>query len=114
MTGSNDGQFDPSRMKRKFGWRGIIAVLLGICFLIAALVAVAGAVSMSRRGFAGDDIWFAVILTGAFTLIGGLIAHAAVKYRAYVDDTGTVLPYVVMAQLIGNDSFGADGGDDFD
>ena len=110
MTSSNSSskdaqRSDPTQMKRRFGWCGLISLVLGLAFLGGAGVSVLAVYLMNERGVTGDDVSFAWVLAGASTLIGGLIIAAAFKRRDYVDETGTVLPYVIMAQMIGNDSF---------
>ena len=104
---------NPAAMRRKLGWRGVLLLLMGFGFLIAAAFPVAGAISMSNRGVNTDDIWAALIIAALLAIIGITIIYLAFKRRAYVDEVGNVLPYVVMAQLVGGDSFD-DIGDDFD
>jgi len=116
----------PIRKRRKFGWRGGIVLVLSLGFLLGAVVMVFGVFSMRDRGMPSDDILAAMTISGGLGLIGALLVALAFKARrteyfdangTRVNDDGSALPFVVMAQSFGNydDAGGDDGFDgDFD
>jgi hypothetical protein len=97
--------------RRKLGWRGILVMFIALLFFVACAVLVAGGFSMTSRGMSGDDILFIWTLAGIFGFLGLLLVLLAWRRRAYVDENGSVIPFVVMAQLLATGSF---DGDDFD
>jgi len=111
--------------KRKFGWRSWIVMILSLCFLLGAVVMVFGVFSMLKTGRSTDDIRTAMVIGGALGVIGGLLFALAFKARSsrYLDASGTrvnedgsALTFMVMAQSLGDFDGGDDGydGGDFD
>ncbi len=96
---------------RKLGWRGIFIMFIALLFFISSAVLVAGGFSMTSRGMSRDDILFIWTLAGIFGFLGILLVFLAWRRRAYVDESGKIIPFVVMAQLLATGSF---DGDDFD
>lgn len=96
---------DPKAMRRRFGWRNWAVLVLAAPFFAVAAIAFLAVFEMAGRGETGEDAMFAGVLGGMMAVIGGLLSYAAFARRDYVDDDGTIVPYIVMAQLIASDSF---------
>jgi len=113
----------PPRQRRKFGWRGGIVLFLSLCFLLGAIVMVFGVLSMRARGMPDSDVLAATTISGALALIGVLMLALAFKARRseFFDTTGTrvnsdgsALPFIAMADSLGDYDDGFDGGFDGD
>ncbi len=105
------------RVRKRLTWRQYVSFLFGGGFIVGGLVCVAGAISVADRGGSSEDIAFAAILAGAFTLIGVIWIFASLRAAPRfdqkgnrVDASGNVLLGIGMAHAM---NMADDWSDDF-
>jgi hypothetical protein len=100
VLGSGSAMAPAQKPKRRFTWRTWLGLFLGGCFLLAGLISIAG-IDQASRSSNEEDLWAALVITGALLVIGIVIVIAALKSRPYeATDGNGVMTGVAMAHMM--------------